>query len=47
MQNFMSTDDQPTPLPTNPMWFKKFNAAVSDPDPKVQLKLTKKMQLTY
>jgi hypothetical protein len=47
MQNLTSTDDWPTPLPTNPTWFKKFNAAVGDPDPKVQLKVAKKMQLTY
>jgi hypothetical protein len=47
MQNFTSTEDQPTPLPTDPTWFKKFNAAISDPDPKVQAKLAKKMQLTY
>jgi hypothetical protein len=47
MQNFTSTDDCPTPLPSNPTWFKKFNTAVGDPDPKAQLKLAKKMQLTY
>jgi hypothetical protein len=45
MQNLINTDDRPTPLPTDPTWFKKFNAAVGDPDPKVQLKLAKKMQL--
>ncbi len=47
MQNFMSTEDRPTHLPTDPTWFKKFNAAVGDSDPKVQAKLAKKMQLTY
>ena len=47
MQNFTSTEDRPTPLPTDPTWFKKFNAAVGNPDPKVQAKLAKKMQLTY
>ncbi len=47
MQNFTSTEDQPTPLPTDPTWFKKLNAAISDPDPKVQAKLAEKMQLTY
>ena len=36
MQNFTSTDDHPTSLPTNPTWFKKFHAAVGDPDTKVQ-----------
>ena len=47
MQNFTSTDDRPTPLPTDPTWYKKFNAAVGDPDPKTQAKLAKQMQLTY
>ena len=47
MQNFTSTDDRPTPLPTDPMWYKKFNAATGDPDPKIQAKLAQKMQLTY
>ena len=47
MQNFTSTEDRPTPLPTDPTWFKKFNVAVGNPDPKVQAKLAKKMQLTY
>jgi hypothetical protein len=47
MQNFTSTDDRPTPLPTDLTWFKKFNAAVGDPDAKVQAKLAKKMQMTY
>ena len=44
---FTSTDDRPTPLPTDPTWYKKFNAAVGDPDPKIQAKLAQKMQLTY
>ena len=48
MQSFTSTDDRPTPLPTeDPTWYKKFNAAVGDPDPKFQAKLAKKMELTY
>ncbi len=47
MQNFTSMEDCPTPIPTDPTWFRKFNAAVGDPDPKVQVKLAKKMQLTY
>jgi hypothetical protein len=47
MQNFTSTDDRPTPLPTDPTWYKKFNAATGDPDPKIQAKLAQKMQLTY
>jgi hypothetical protein len=47
MHNFTSTDDRPTPLPTDPTWYKKFNAAIGDPDPKQQAKLAKKMGLTY
>jgi hypothetical protein len=47
MQNFTSTDDHPTPLPTDPTWYKKFNAAIGDPNPKAQAKLAKQMQLTY
>jgi hypothetical protein len=47
MQNFTSTNDCPTPLPMDPMRFKKFNAAIGDPGPKVQAKCAKKMQLTY
>jgi hypothetical protein len=47
MHNFTSTEDCLAPLPTDPTWFKKFNAAIGDPDPKVQANLAKKMQLTY
>ena len=47
MQNFTSTDDRPTPLPTDPTWYKKFNAAIGDPDPKIQAKLAQNMQLSY
>jgi hypothetical protein len=47
MQNFTSTDNQPTPLPTDPMLFKKFNTAIGDRDPKAQAKLAKQMHLTY
>ncbi len=36
-----------TPLPTNTNWQKKFNAATGDPDPKLQSKLAKEMQLGY
>ncbi len=36
-----------TPLPSNQTWLKKFNAAIGDPDPKVQAQLTESMQLTY
>ena len=47
MKNFTSTDDRPTPLPTDPTWLKKFNAAIGNPDPKHQAHLAKRMQLTY
>jgi hypothetical protein len=47
MQNFTSTNNRPTPLPTDPTWYKQFNAAVGNPDPKVQSKLAKAMQITY
>ncbi len=36
-----------TPLPSDAKWLKKFNAAIRDPDPKVQASLAKSMQLTY
>jgi hypothetical protein len=35
------------PLPSDAKWLKKFNEAIGDPDPKVQAKLAKSMQLTY
>ena len=47
MRNFTSTDDRPTPLPTDPAWMKKFNSAAGDPDPKVQARLAKTMDITY
>ncbi len=47
MHNFTSPDAQPTPLPTNPTWYKKFKTAVGDPDPKVQAHLAKTMQISY
>ena len=36
-----------TPLPLDPTWLKKFNAAVGDPDTKIQSHLAKTMQLNY
>jgi hypothetical protein len=36
-----------TPLPTDPVWLKKFNAAFGDPDKTAQAKLAKSMQLNY
>ena len=47
MRNFISTDVRPTPLPTDPTWMKKFNVPMGDPDPKVQAKLAKPMELSY
>jgi hypothetical protein len=41
------TANRPTPLPTNPTWLKKFNAAISPTDPSNQAKLASKMQLKY
>jgi hypothetical protein len=36
-----------TPLPSDPTWLKKFNAATSNPDKSAQSKLAKSMQLSY
>ena len=47
MRNYTSIDNQPTPLPTDPTWIKKFNAATGDPDPKVQSKCAKTMDIVY
>ncbi len=46
MRNFTSTDVRPTPLPTDPTWMKKFNVATGDPDPKVQAKSAKTMDIS-
>jgi hypothetical protein len=37
----------PTPPPCKPNWFKRFNAAIGDPDPKKQANLAKSMHLSY
>ena len=47
MHNFTTTEDRPMPLPSDPTWLTKFNAAIGDPDPDIQKKLAKSMQLTY
>jgi len=47
MRNYTSTDDRPTPLPSDPAWMKKFNAAKGDPYPKVQTQLAKTMDISY
>jgi hypothetical protein len=41
------TANRPTPLPTDPTWLKKFNAAVCSTDASDQAKLTTKMQIKY
>ena len=41
------TENQPTPLPTDATWIKKFNAAVGPSDPKEQAKLANRMQVKY
>jgi hypothetical protein len=47
MRNFTITDNRPTLFCTNPTWMKKFNAAMGDPDPKIQEKIGKTMGLSY
>ena len=47
MRNYTSTDDRPTLLPSDPAWMKKFNAAIGNPDPKVQARLGKTMDISY
>ncbi len=41
------TENQPTPLPTDATWIKKFNAAVGSSDPHEQKLLATKMQFKY
>jgi hypothetical protein len=41
------TENQPTPLPTNATWIKKFNAAADPTDPNQQLELATKMEIKY
>ena len=47
LKTYMMSGTQPTPLPSDPMWMKKFNAATGDRDKKVQAKLAKDMKLSY
>ncbi len=39
--------NRPTPLPTDPTWLKKFNAAMGSSNPDVQKDLSSKMQIKY
>jgi hypothetical protein len=41
------TENRPTPLPTDPAWIKKFNAAVGPTDPDEQQQLATKMEIKY
>jgi hypothetical protein len=41
------TENRPTPLPTDPSWIKKFNAAVGPSDPKEQQQLAAWMDIKY
>jgi hypothetical protein len=41
------TPNHSTPLPPQPKWIKKLNAATGDPDKKVQAALAMRMQLPY
>jgi hypothetical protein len=41
------TKNRPTPLPTNPSWIKKFNAAVDPSDLKEQQQIAAKMEIKY
>ena len=47
MSSYLMAAARPTPLPCDPSWFKKFNAATGDPDPKKQADLAKQMNLSY
>ena len=42
-----TTENKPIPLPSCPVWQKKFNSAVGSTNPKDQLALAKAMQLSY
>jgi hypothetical protein len=46
MNNYMISATRPTPLPSDPIWLKKFNTATGDPDKKIQAKLAKDMKMT-
>jgi hypothetical protein len=47
MSSYLIASARPTPLPCDPSWFKKFNAAIGNPDPKKQNDLAKAMNLSY
>ncbi len=47
MSSYLMAAACPMPLPCNPNWFKKSNAAIGDPDPKKQADLAKSMHISY
>jgi hypothetical protein len=47
LNKILMTEDQPTALPTDPTWLKKFNAATGPTNPKDQAKLETNMQIKY
>ncbi len=47
MGTFPTVSDRPTPLPSDPNWTKKFNAAIGDLDINVQKCLATSMKLSY
>ena len=47
MSLYLMAAARPTPLPCDPSWFKKFNAATGDPDTKKQADLAKQINLSY
>jgi hypothetical protein len=47
MNNFTTMINRPTPLPSDPNWTKKFNAAIGDLDSAAQKRLATSMQLSY
>jgi hypothetical protein len=47
MKTSYPTPNRSTPLPTDATWLKKFNAAIGNPDKKIQSNLAKTMQLSY
>jgi hypothetical protein len=47
MKTAYPTPARATSRPSDPLWLKKFNAVIGDPDMKAQAQLAKSMQLNY
>ena len=47
LSNMPITENKPIPLPSCPIWLKKFNSAIGSSEPKDQLALAKSMQINY